>query len=203
VVSIKKKNMTQIIDMISNYSENQEFFDMVREEKEDLLRYVDLLISLPPGLASHILDYAESVEESDESNDSETADSDFDRETHFLDTDGWEGAGDQYDNNWEYSTEVRIPMASQMGGSWAYILSFEVGQKQDPKVWIEDHRRNRQFQPSQTLIVCSEIDVWDMDYLKLVDRGYDLAAYETEEYVGWEFTPYFNIYEDMTWEVPF
>jgi len=90
-------------------------------------------------------------------------------------------------------------MSSQRGGSWAYILSFDVGQRMDPKVWIEDHNRNRQFQRHQTLIVCSEIDVWDNEYLLLVDREYDLTQYLSEEYDGWEFNPYYNIYEDMTW----
>ena len=181
--------MTQIIT---------EFISLTRESVS--AHDLEMLHSLPPGLALHILDYAETATESENESDyTDYDESDVESVELFLHTEGWEEAGHPYNNDWEYATEVRIHMASQRGGSWAYILSFEPGQQKDPKVWVEDHNRNREFQRHQTLIVCSEIDVWDNEYLLLVDREYDLTQYLSDEYEGWEFNPYFNIYEDMTW----
>ena len=163
---------------------------------------LEMLCSLPPGLALHILDYAETATESEAESEAESEiESEAESVELFIHTDGWEESGDPYDNNWGYSTEVRIPMGLESGYHWWYVLSFDPGQQKDPKVWIEDIDGNRQFQRYQTLIVCS--DRWHVEYLKLVDREYNLTLYYGEEYDGWEFNPYYNLHEDMAWHVPF
>ena len=164
---------------------------------------LEMLCSLPPGLALHILDYAETATESEAESETESeTESEPESVELFIHTDGWEESGDPYDNNWTYSTEVRIPMGLESGYHWWYVLSFEPGQQKDPKVWIEDIDGNRQFQRYQTLIVCTQLDMhdtWDNQYLLLVDLEYDLTQYLRNEYEGWDFNPFYNMHEDMTW----
>ena len=163
---IKKKNMTEFVDNFSN----ELTFETVSAHD------IALLHSLPPGLAQHILDYAETIPESEES------------EGAFLDREGWDSTSYVQP---QVSTEVILQMAGGGDHAWWYILKFAIGQEIDPIVYIEDIDGNRQLQRGKTLIVCHRVDGGE-EYIHMVDINYDLANYDTEEYDGFWFYYYHN-----------
>jgi len=152
---INKKNMSEFIEIFSNELD---------------FETVSALQSLPPGLAQHILDYAE-VNEGD-----------------FLNTGGWESTSYVIP---QISTEVILQMAGGGEHAWWYVLKFAIGQEIDPIVYIEDIDGNRQLQRGKTLIVCHHTDGGE-EHICMVDRDYDLANYDTEEYDGYWFYYYHN-----------
>ena len=139
---------------------------------------IALLHSLPPGLAQHILDYAETIP----SEESEVNEGDF------LNTEGWESTSYVIA---QVSTEVRLQMAGGGEHAWWYVLKFDIGQEVDPRVYIEDIDGNRQLQRGKTLIVCHHTDGGE-EYIHMVDINYDLANYDTDEYDGYWFYYYHN-----------
>ena len=137
---------------------------------------IALLHSLPPGLAQHILDYAETIPESEAN------------EGDFLNAEGWDSTSYVIA---QVSTEVRLQMAGGGEHAWWYVLKFDIGQEVDPRVYIEDIDGNRQLQRGKTLIVCHRVDGGE-EYIHMVDINYDLANYDTEEYDGYWFYYYHN-----------
>ena len=137
---------------------------------------IALLHSLPPGLAQHILDYAETIPESEVN------------EGDFLNAEGWDSTSYVIA---QVSTEVRLQMAGGGEHAWWYVLKFDIGQEIDPIVYIEDIDGNRQLQREKTVVICHHTDGGE-EYILMVDLNYDLANYDREEYDGYWFYYYHN-----------